>query len=49
MQGDKEEVIDIKNTNGVIEIDLSGFENGDIKLLLINDKCENVGFEAYWE
>lgn len=48
-QGNKKEVIDIKDTNGVKKIDLSKFENGEIKLLLINKQCENVSFEAHWE
>lgn len=49
IQGNKEEIIDIKDTKGVMEIDLSKFENGEINLLLINKKYENVSFEAHWE
>ncbi|MGL4911841.1 MAG: hypothetical protein ACRC3Y_05340 [Romboutsia sp.] len=48
-QGDKEEVIDISNTNGVIKVDLNEFENGEIKLFLIDEKCKGVSLEAYWE
>lgn len=48
-QGSKEEILDIKDTNGIKEIDLSDFNNGKIKLTLINQDCKGVEFKAYWD
>lgn len=47
-QGSKEDIIYIKDTNGVKEIDLSNFDSGKIKLTLINEGCNGVEFKAYW-
>lgn len=48
-QGSKEDIIDIKDTKGIREIDLGDFNNGKIKLTLINEGCKGVEFKAYWE
>lgn len=48
-QEEKEELVDISNTAGFISIDLTSYENGDIKLEVLDEKCKGVGFEAYWE
>lgn len=48
-QDDKEEVIDISNTNGSMKVDLSKYENGEIKLYLMSKGCKGVSLEAYWE
>lgn len=48
-QNNEEEVIDISNTNGLMKVDLSKFNNGEIKLELIDKNCKGVGVEAYWE
>lgn len=48
-QNDIEEVIDISNTNGPIEINLDSFKNGKIKLELIDDECKGVDVEVYWD
>lgn len=48
-QGSKEDIIDIKDTKGIKEINLSDFNNGKIKLTLINQDCKGVEFKSYWE
>lgn len=48
-QNSIQEVIDISNSNGPMKIDLSKFNNSEIKLELIDKNCKGVGVEAYWE
>lgn len=46
---DIDTLLDISNTGGYVSVDLSKYENGKIKLEVIDEKCKGVGFEAYWE
>lgn len=48
-QNDIEEIIDISHTEGYMSIDLSNFEEQEIELELVDEKCKGVGLEAYWE
>lgn len=48
-QGEINDIIDISNTDGTMEIDLSKYETGKIKIKLKGSEAENVKFEARWE
>ena len=49
IQNDKEEKIDITNTEGFKEIDLKAFDDGKIEAVLFGKGSESVKFEAHWE
>lgn len=48
VQEDKIQSIDISNTNGLMEYDLDGYEDSDIKLSVEHTKGKNIKFKIEW-
>lgn len=49
IQGDKKEIIDLTKVGSDYQYDLSTFENGKVRMQIVNDKAEDVRVKIHWK